>query len=113
MMAASDTPVPVTLEGGRAETSPEDVTWLSLIRYQANLAVEQSRQPMPLAGLAINGFHDAIESILALSAGKLRLKPGKNPDFMELFGVISKAIPAVAGYRGRVDSLNRARVGFK
>ncbi len=32
--------------------------WLTLIRYQARQADDQSRQPPPLATLAINGLQD-------------------------------------------------------
>ncbi|MGH3835961.1 MAG: hypothetical protein ACRDSF_09690 [Pseudonocardiaceae bacterium] len=40
------------------------VAWLSLIRYQARLADEQSRTQLPLATLSINWLPDAVESML-------------------------------------------------
>jgi hypothetical protein len=90
------------------------VEWLSLIRYQATAAVEQSRQPMPLAMLSINGFHDAVEAMLGLVAEHRQVAVKNKSDFAQLFdGVAVDVAPALDHHRARLIALNNARVGFK
>lgn len=90
------------------------VEWLSLIRYQATVAVEQSRQPMPLAMLSINGLHDAVEAMLGLVAEHRQIAVRNKSDFVQLFDAVAAAIaPSLDPHRARLNALNNARVGFK
>jgi hypothetical protein len=89
------------------------VEWLSLIRYQAITAVEQSRLPMPLAMLSINGFHDAVEAMLGLVAEHRQVAVKNKGDFAQLFdGVAVDVAPVLDHHRARLIALNNARVGF-
>ena len=91
------------------------IRWLSLIRYQASVADELTRQPTPLAMLSINTLHDAIESLLVLAIEVRTLTPpDKKPTFMQLFETVSKDVPeTLAAHRRNLLNLNEARVGFK
>ena len=95
--------------------TPAHVRWLSLIRYQASVADELIRQPTPLAMLAINTLHDAVESLLVLAIEVRTLTPpDRKPTFMQLFDTVSKDVPGtLAAHRRNVDNLNDARVNFK
>lgn len=53
-------------EGCAVPLESHQLNWLTLVRYQTLVAVEQSLQPMPVAALSINGLQDAIESFLRL-----------------------------------------------
>ncbi|MGH3719643.1 MAG: hypothetical protein ACRDRI_12565 [Pseudonocardiaceae bacterium] len=92
--------------------SAPHVRWLSLIRYQVMAAVEQSRQPMPLAMLAINGLHDAVEAMLGLVA-EHRSVAVKGRDFVQLLDTVLGDVSAVGHHRTSLIALNNARVGFK
>jgi hypothetical protein len=85
--------------------SPSHTRWIALIRYQANTAVEQSRQPVPLSMLAINGLHDAVEALLGLVAEHRELTV-KGKDFDKLFDAVRDDVPAVAHHRTAMIALN-------
>lgn len=89
------------------------VEWLSLIRYQAVAAIEQSRQPMPLAMLSINGLHDAVEAILGLVAEHRQVAIRNKGDFAQLFDAVAGVVPSLDHHRARLIALNSARVSFK
>jgi hypothetical protein len=96
--------------------SPHEAEWLSLIRYQALSAVEQSRQPPPLGGTAINGLQDAIEAFLRLCVEHLQANISNKSEFHQVFDAVDK-YPSVngafGGHRAGLLALNTARVGFK
>lgn len=92
--------------------SPSHTRWIALIRYQADTAVEQSKQPVPLAMLAINGMHDAVEALLGLVVEHHK-RTLKGKDFPQLFDAVASAVPAVTHYRTAMIALNSARVGYK
>lgn len=96
----------------RVTLSTPHLRWLSLIRYQVMAAVEQSRQPMPLAMLAINGLHDAVEAMLGLAA-EHRSVTVRGRDFAQLLDAVLCDVPAVGHHRTSLIALNSARVGFK
>jgi hypothetical protein len=62
---------------------------LAFIRYLYSSAVEQSRQPEPVAALAVLSLHDAVELVLHLAAEHTNANLGKKPEFNEYFGVIN------------------------
>ncbi|MCU1652695.1 MAG: hypothetical protein JWQ60_3844 [Pseudonocardia sp.] len=92
--------------------SPAHARWLGLIRYQALAAIEQARQPAPLVTLAINGLHDAVESMLGLVVEHRQIAT-KQTEFDALFADVVKDVPELAVHRSRMKALNKARVGFK
>lgn len=93
--------------------SPPHTEWLSLIRYQARQAEEQSRAAFPLANLALNGFQDAVESMLGLVAEHHNITRRNKSDFDKLFDDVSGKFSDLASYRAPLLALNTARVNFK
>jgi hypothetical protein len=96
--------------------SPHEVEWLSLTRYQALSAVELSRQPLPLGGMAINGLQDAVEAFLRLCVEHLQANVSNKTEFHQLFDAVDKHPSidgALGGHRTGLLALNQARVGFK
>jgi hypothetical protein len=55
---------------------------LAFIKYLFNVAVEQSRQPEPLAAASILTFHDSIELFLCLSYEHLGVNKNNNTTFL-------------------------------
>jgi hypothetical protein len=92
--------------------SPAHIRWIALIRYQATTAIEQSRQPVPLSMLAINGLHDAVEALLGLVAEHRHINV-KGKDFAQLFNAVQAEVPAIGSHRTAMLALNNARVGYK
>jgi hypothetical protein len=95
-----------------APLSQPHVEWLTLIRYQARQADDQSRQPPPLATLAINGLQDGVEAMLNLVCEHHSIAP-KNAEFLNVFDAVAKQFPALTHHRAPLSGLNKARVGFK
>lgn len=93
--------------------APSHEEWLGLIRYQAQQAEEQSRAPLPLATLALNGFQDAVESMLNLIAEHSNIPRRSKSDFDKLFDDVAGKFSDLAQYRAPLLALNTARVGFK
>lgn len=96
--------------------APHQAEWLSLIGYQLRTARAQADQAAPLNALAISSLHDAVESLLSLSAESLGANVKNRADFIQLFDAVGDALtrPAsVAGHRSAMNALNQARVGFK
>lgn len=95
---------------------PLHVQWLSMIRYQADLAVEQSRQPLPLAMIAVNGLHDAAESMLGLLI-ELNGYPvaSKKPTFAELYKAVRDGVDGdvLNRHQKPLENLNEVRVRHK
>ncbi len=50
------------------ELKREHVEWLSIVRYQSDLAENQAKEPEPLNAVSISTIHDAVESMLSLIA---------------------------------------------
>jgi hypothetical protein len=96
--------------------SPHEAEWLSLTRYQALSAVELSRQPPPLGGMAINALQDAVEALLRLCVEHLQANVSNKTEFHQLFDAVDKhpsVNGALGGQRAGLLALNQARVGFK
>jgi hypothetical protein len=66
--------------------------WLTLIRYQTRQADDQSRQPPPLATLAINGLQDAVEAMLSLVCEHHSIAY-RNTEFLVVFDAVIKEFP--------------------
>jgi hypothetical protein len=84
-----------------------------LIRYQARQAEEQSREPMPLATLSLNGFQDAVESMLSLVCEHHQIPRQRRTDFDKLFDAVGGTFPDLNQHREPAINLNNARVNFK
>jgi len=108
MATSQPTPPPANKPLG-----PFHVEWLTLIRYQAREADEQSREPLPLATLSINGFHDAVEAMLGLVAEHRQIPRPNRSDFDKLFDAVAGRFPALTHHRTPLIALNTARVNFK
>lgn len=93
--------------------SPPHTRWLSLIRYQARVAEEQSALPAPLATLAISGLQDAVEAMLGLVALHHGITVQRMPPFDKLFDAVADRFGALERYRSPLLALNNARVGYK
>jgi hypothetical protein len=93
--------------------SSDHVRWLSLIRYQAITAVELSRRPMPVAMLAVNGLHDAVEAMLGLAAEHRGIPLRNRADFLQIFEAVAGEVPEIAHHRSPLKALNDGRVGYK
>ena len=92
--------------------SPSHTRWIALIRYQMNIAIEQSRQAAPLSVLAINGLQDSVEAMLGLVIEHRQLAP-KNEAFIAMFEAVSADVPAVRHHRSALMTLNKARISYK
>jgi hypothetical protein len=93
--------------------TPSHVEWLTLIRYQAREADARSREPMPLASLSINEFHDAVEAMLGLITEHCQITRPNRSDFDKLFDAVATHFPALTHHRAPLIALNTARVNFK
>jgi len=97
------------------ELPASTVEWLSLIRYEALVAEEQSRLGRPLSSLAINTVQDAVESILSLAVQTLGGNVASRPDFLQLFDAASSldTSNSLSPFRAALQAMNNARVSFK
>ncbi|MDN6425200.1 MAG: hypothetical protein L0J71_05305 [Bifidobacterium crudilactis] len=96
------------------ELEQHQVEWLSLVRYQLEMAEAQGAQPEPLNALSISMTHDAVESMLSLVAEVQRADIKPKADFSAMFDSGSRAVDGgIAGYRSQMLALNSARVSFK
>jgi hypothetical protein len=108
-LPAMDTPGPVP-----SDLHVSTMQRLAFIRYLYATAVEQSRQPGPVAALAVLTLHDAVELFLQLAAEHTNANPGKRPEFGDYFGVINKELaPRALFQQGAMTRLNNARVALK
>lgn len=98
------------------ELKREHVEWLSIIRYQSDLAENQAKGPEPLNAISISTIHDAVESMLGLIA-EVHQVATPNKDFAKLFDAVSNHIKTqscdLSGHRSAMIALNSARVAFK
>ena len=95
------------------EVDPSSIQRLSFIRYLYLVAVEQSRQPDPLAAASVLSFHDSVELFLQLASEQLNV--GRNRmEFMQYWEVIDPALdPNRLSQRESMRRLNSARVSLK
>jgi len=98
------------------ELKREHVEWLSIVRYQSDLAENQAKEPEPLNAVSISTIHDAVESMLSLIAEAHQVAT-KSKDFAKLFDTVSDQMKTqggdLSGHRSAMIALNNARVGFK
>ena len=98
------------------ELKREHVEWLSIVRYQSDLAENQAKEPEPLNAVSISTIHDAVESMLSLIAEVHRVTT-RGKDFANLFDTVSGHMKTqggdLSGHRSAMIALNNARVGFK
>jgi len=73
------------------ELKREHVEWLSLVRYQSDLAENQAKEPEPLNAVSISTIHDAVESMLSLIAEAHQVATSSK-DFAKLFDTVSARI---------------------
>jgi len=78
------------------------------------MAVDQSRQPEPIAAVSILTFHDSVELFLQLAYEHLNVGTEKNVPFIKYFDVLE---PKLAGaklvQKVSMGRLNNARVSLK
>ncbi len=87
---------------------------LAFIRYLYSVGIEQTRQPEPMAAIAILSRHDAVELFLHLVAEHRNVNLGKRPDFTDYVGLIAAEIkPDRLGQAAAMKRLNSARVELK
>lgn len=87
---------------------------LAFVRYLFGVGVEQSRQPEPLAAMAVLSLHDAVELFLQLAAEHINANPGRRPEFADYFGIIDAKLTATSlSPRAAMSRLNSARVALK
>lgn len=91
----------------------EHLRWLTLIRYQARMAEEQSAMPAPLSTLSIGGFQDCVEAMLVLVAEHRNIPLRRLTEFDKLFDDVAACFSDLTYHRSPLTALNRARVGFK
>jgi hypothetical protein len=95
---------------------PSEVTERSLafIRYLYKVAMEQSRQPEPLAGTSILTFHDSVELFLQLICRELRVSKD-DLDFMSYWKKLEGKLPNrnSLGYQEPMRELNKVRGQLK
>lgn len=103
-------------ERTQMELKREHVEWLSIVRYQSDLAENQAKEPEPLNAVSISTIHDAVESMLSLIAEAHQVAT-KSKDFAKLFDTVSDQMKTqggdLSGHRSAMIALNSARVGFK
>lgn len=87
---------------------------LMIIKMFYGQGVEQARLPYPLSMGAVLTFHDSVELFLNLAADVLNVDLGVKPEFLSYWSGLAKGPDGVnLTSRGRMDSLNKLRVGFK
>lgn len=88
---------------------------LSVIKYQLDVAREQSKSPAPLNSFSMNTMQDATESLLSLVADHVRAPLGKKQDFISIFDAVMEKIGEsdLTGFRASMLAMNTARVNFK
>ena len=98
------------------ELKREHLEWLTIVRYQSDLAENQAKEPEPLNAVSISTIHDAVESMLSLIAEVHRVTT-RSKDFANLFDTVSGHMKTqggdMSGHRSAMIALNNARVGFK
>ena len=98
------------------ELKREHLEWLTIVRYQSDLAENQAKEPEPLNAVSISTIHDAVESMLSLIAEVHRVTT-RSKDFANLFDTVSGHMKTqggdISGHRSAMIALNSARVGFK
>jgi hypothetical protein len=94
---------------------PVHVQWLSMVRYQTDLAVEQSHQPVPLAMIAVNGLHDAAEMLGLVTEVQHLPPPTRKSGFLDLYKVVRDGVEgdALNRHEKPLENLNNVRVRFK
>ena len=96
------------------ELEQHQIKWLSLIRYQLEMAEAQAEQPEPLNVLAISTTHDAVESMLSLVVEVRHVDVKSKADFIATFDAVNRAIgETIGGHRSQMNALNSVRVSFK
>lgn len=90
---------------------------LAFIKYIIRQSNFQSKEPEPLCGLAVLGFHDATELLLHLIAEKLNVRIGQDNSFMgywtKLNPVLKREDKPELSHEASMNKLNNARVGLK
>lgn len=86
---------------------------LAFIKHLFSLAVDQSRQPEPIAATSILMFHDSVELFLVLAAEVTNADSGNKTDFMGYFGALKESLGRDLEQREAMKRLNNARVALK
>jgi hypothetical protein len=84
---------------------------IAFVRYLYNLGADQSRQPEPLASVALLTFHDAAEMFLQIIAEHYDVT-AKRPDFLEYWSLLKTKNIDLPSYVA-MKRLNTARVSLK
>lgn len=94
--------------------TPDELRRLAFIRYLYMVALDQSRQPMPLQTASVLGLHDAVELFLGLACEHAGVPTTDRTGFNDYFDLIKRAEPPVTlAEEGAMRRLNKARVGLK
>jgi hypothetical protein len=87
---------------------------LAFIKYLYGTAVEQSRQPDPLAASSLLTFHDSVELFLQLSAEHLDAQTTPKTQFLQYWNLLNEELGAnKLTQRESMRRLNSARVQLK
>jgi hypothetical protein len=84
---------------------------LALIKFLFMRAVELSKQAEPARGLAVLGFHDAVELTLHLACEHLQVVVPPKTEFGQYWKLLAAKGPVTQ--EGAMARLNRARVALK
>ncbi len=105
-----------TSAADHASPSQPEAEWLSLIRYQLDVGLEQVRSPAPLNALAINTLQDSVEAMICLVGEHLNAPLKNKADFAQIFDAVAATMtdPSnLMGHCAAMVALNTARVNFK
>lgn len=94
-----------------AQPSPDLIRRVAFVKYLYNLGVGQSRQPEPLASVALLTFHDAVEMFLQIISEHHQVL-AKRPDFLDYWALLKAKNVDLPAYQA-MKRLNTARVSLK
>lgn len=87
---------------------------LAIVRYLYERGVNQSRQPEPLASIALHDFHDAVEMFLHLALEHHDVPFKKNIEFRQYWEMLAGKLPkGFPSQNVAMMRLNTARVDLK
>jgi hypothetical protein len=86
---------------------------LAFIRYLYNIAIEQSRQPEPMASASILTFHDSVELFLQLVCEQQKINSSNIVSFMQFWEEINKKSSLTLTQKEPMRRLNDTRGQLK
>ncbi len=111
-----DVPADPASGTARVPASPEVIARLAFVRHVQSVGIEQSRQPEPMAALAVLTFHDSADLFLQVAAEHTQVTGlGWNVTLLGYFEPINAALGADRHLQHEqgMRRLNTARNGLK